>query len=71
MVFILDIVTNVFHQFAEYLYGNNMQEQEDWEPGKYYLASLNFGGLTDSTSFQVTCKNTSYPSLLVTGCILE
>lgn len=25
MVFILDIVTNVFHQFAEYLYGNNMQ----------------------------------------------
>ena len=68
MVFILDIVTNVFHQFAEYLYGNNMQvnidiwktwhycplkEQQDWEPGKYYLASLNFGGLTDSSSFQV------------------
>jgi len=51
MVFVLDIVTNVFHQFAEYLYGNNMQEQQDWEPGKYYLASLNFGSLADSSSF--------------------
>ena len=25
MVFVLDVVTNVFHQFAEYLYGKNMQ----------------------------------------------
>ena len=30
------------------------QEQQDWEPGKYYLASLNFGGLQDSSSFQVS-----------------
>jgi len=52
MVFVLDVVTNVFHQFAEYLYGKNMQEQQDWEPGKYYLSSLNFGGLMDSSSFQ-------------------
>merc|ERR1712227_468935 len=52
MVFVLDVVTNVFHQFAEYLYGKNMQEQQDWEPGLYYLSSLNFGGLMDSSSFQ-------------------
>jgi len=52
MVFATDLVTNVFHEFAEYLYGKNMQEQQDWEPGKYYLASLNFGGLQDSSSFQ-------------------
>lgn len=52
MVFATDLVTNVFHEFAEYLYGKNMQEQQDWEAGKYYLASLNFGGLQDSSSFQ-------------------
>ena len=32
------------------------QEQQDWEPGKYYLASLNFGGLQDSSSFQVKSR---------------
>ena len=25
MVFATDLVTNVFHEFAEYLYGKNMQ----------------------------------------------
>ena len=53
MVFETDLVTSVFHDFAEYLYGKNMQEQQDWEPGKYHLASLNFGGLMDASSFQV------------------
>ena len=52
MVFALDFTTNIFHDFAEYLYGNNMQEQQDWEPGKYFLSSLNFGGLANSDSFQ-------------------
>jgi len=52
MVFELDLTTNVFHTFAEYLYGNNMVEQQNWEPGKYYLSSLNFGGLEDASSFQ-------------------
>ena len=58
MVFALDFTTNIFHEFAEYLYGNNMQEQQNWEPGKYFLSSLNFGGLTNSDSFQV-CHNQS------------
>ena len=53
MVFALDLVTNIFHDFAEYLYGNNMQEQQNWEAGKYFLSSLNFGGLENSHSFQV------------------
>merc|ERR1719394_1812660 len=51
MVFGNDLVTSVFHNFAEYLYGNNMEEQQNWEPGKYFLASLNFGGLEDTKSF--------------------
>merc|ERR1719312_513637 len=51
MVFENDLVTSVFHNFAEYLYGNNMVEQQNWEPGKYFLASLNFGGLEDTKSF--------------------
>ena len=53
MVFNLGLTTNIFHEFAEYLYGKNMQEQENWEAGKYFLTSLNFGGLTNSDSFQV------------------
>ena len=53
MVFEFDLTTNVFHSFAEYLYGNNMVEQQNWEEGKYYLSSLNFGGLEDASSFQV------------------
>jgi len=52
MVFEFDLTTNVFHSFAEYLYGNNMVEQQNWEAGKYYLSSLNFGGLEDTSSFQ-------------------
>merc|ERR1719312_1179310 len=31
MVFEFDLTTNVFHTFAEYLYGNNMVEQQNWE----------------------------------------
>ena len=53
MVFQLGFTTNIFHTFAEYLYGNNMIEQQNWEPGKYFLSSLNFGGLEDTSSFQV------------------
>jgi hypothetical protein len=52
MVFELGLTTNVFHSFAEYLYGNNMVEQQNWEAGKYYLSSLNFGGLEDTSSFE-------------------
>merc|ERR1712106_133892 len=52
MVFEFDLTTSVFHNFAEYLYGNNMVEQQNWEPGKYFLTSLNFGGLQDTSSFQ-------------------
>merc|ERR1712106_743362 len=52
MVFEFDLTTNVFHNFAEYLYGNNMVEQQNWEAGKYFLSSLNFGGLEDTSSFQ-------------------
>ena len=55
MVFEFDLTTNVFHNFAEYLYGNNMVEQQNWEAGKYFLSSLNFGGLEDTSSFQVVC----------------
>ena len=53
MVFRIDHATNIFHNFAEYLYGNNMVEQQNWEPGRWYLSSLNFGGLEDASSFQV------------------
>merc|ERR1711892_1075893 len=52
MVFEFDLTTSVFHNFAEYLYGNNMVEQQNWEAGKYFLSSLNFGGLEDTSSFQ-------------------
>ena len=27
---------------------------QNWEPGKYFLASLNFGGLEDTKSFNVS-----------------
>ena len=54
-----DIATTGFHTFAEYLYGNNMVEQQNWEPGRYFLSSLNFGGLEDVSSFEVTYHNTS------------
>ena len=57
MVFEFDLTTSVFHNFAEYLYGNNMVEQQNWEAGKYFLTSLNFGGLKDASSFQVTILN--------------
>ena len=57
MVFRLDHATNIFHNFAEYLYGNNMVEQQNWEPGKYFLSSLNFGGLEDTSSFEVLSMN--------------
>ena len=53
MVFGLDLITNLFHGFAEHLYGSNMQEQENWKPGKWFLSSFNFGGLANSDSFQV------------------
>ena len=56
MVFELDLTTNIFHGFAEYLYGNNMIEQQNWEPAKYYLSSLNFGGLEDASSFSVILR---------------
>ena len=66
MVFRLDHATNIFHNFAEYLYGNNMVEQQNWEPGKYFLSSLNFGGLEDTSSFEVLFMNmySSYSWLL-------
>ena len=32
---------------------------QNWEPGKYYLASLNFGGLEDTKSFNVSEKISS------------
>jgi len=51
MVFENDLTTSIFHNFAEYLYGNNMVEQQNWEAGKYFLTSLNFGGLEDTKSF--------------------
>ena len=66
MVFWLDHATNIFHNFAEYLYGNNMVEQQNWEPGKYFLSFLNFGGLEDTSSFEVLFMNmySSYSSMI-------
>ena len=57
---ITDIATTGFHTFAEYLYGNNMVEQQNWEPGRYFLSSLNFGGLEDASSFEVAIHITSH-----------
>ena len=68
MVFELDLTTNVFHSFAEYLYGNNMVEQQNWEEGKYYLSSLNFGGLEDTSSFEVRSPKKIWSKII---CITE
>ena len=68
MVFELDLTTNVFHSFAEYLYGNNMVEQQNWEEGKYYLSSLNFGGLEDTSSFEVRSPDKVWLKII---CITE
>ena len=33
---------------------------QNWEPGKYFLASLNFGGLEDTKSFNVSIRKVSF-----------
>ena len=43
----------LFHVFAEVLYEANIVEQEQWQPGEYQLASLNFGSLDSHASFEV------------------
>jgi len=42
----------LFHVFAEVLYEANIVEQEQWQPGEYQLASLNFGSLDSHASFE-------------------
>ena len=37
MVFATDLVTNVFHEFAEYLYGKNMQVKRGVWFYQYYF----------------------------------
>ena len=48
-----DFMINIFHIFAEVLYEANINEQEEWQPGQYYLSSLNFGSLASHASFEV------------------
>ena len=48
-------VLQLFHSFGEILYEQNIVEQEKWQPGQYYLASLNFGSLSSHQAFQVRC----------------
>ena len=43
----------LFHIFAEVLYEANIIEQEQWQPGEYQLASLNFGSLDSHAAFEV------------------
>ena len=43
----------LFHIFAEVLYEANIVEQEQWQPGQYQLASLNFGSLDSHQAFEV------------------
>ena len=43
----------LFHIFAEVLYEANIIEQEQWLPGEYQLASLNFGSLDSHEAFEV------------------
>ena len=48
-----DFMINIFHIFAEVLYEANINEQEQWQAGQYYLSSLNFGSLSSHESFEV------------------
>ena len=48
--------SEVFDIIIRCLYDLNMKEQEDWEAGKYYLASMNFGGLMNVQPFAVIKK---------------
>ena len=42
----------IFHVLAEILYEANIAEQENWEPGVYSLATLNYGSLISTASLQ-------------------
>lgn len=46
-----------FHIFAEILYEANIEEQEGWTAGEYFLSSMNFGGLTSYASIEDTVLN--------------
>lgn len=52
LVFQTDQLHRAFHVFAEYLYDTNILEFEQVTPGKYNLASFNFGSLANHDSFQ-------------------
>jgi len=42
----------LFHFFGEILYERNIQEQELWQNGDYYLSSFNFGNLNSHKTFE-------------------
>ena len=48
-----NFMITLFHVFAEVLYEANIVEQEQWQPGQYQLASLNFGSLDSHDAFEV------------------
>ena len=42
----------IFHILAEILYEANIAEQENWQPGVFSLATLNYGSLVSTASLQ-------------------
>ena len=53
MVFATDLVTNVFHEFAEYLYGKNMQVSEKFVLNGYLLKETRNSGAARLGAWQV------------------
>ena len=48
-----NFMITLFHIFAEVLYEANIVEQDQWQPGQYQLASLNFESFDSHQAFKV------------------
>ena len=59
----------IFHILGSILYNANIEEQEQWAPGEYSLATFNFGSLSNHDTFSDIFFND--PSSLWTVGVLE
>ena len=50
----------IFNLLGTLLYNANIDEQEQWRPGQYHLATFNFGSLSSHETFQDIFFNDPY-----------
>ena len=50
----------IFHILGSILYNANIEEQEQWAPGEYSLATFNFGSLSNHDTFSDIFFNDPY-----------